>query len=209
MDRQMEQKGAPPGIEKARKRAERQRKYARPLYGLLLKGIRALRTSGDYLEMGAGSGLLAAMVAEDGSATSITAVDISADDITVASEYVRERRLEDRIRCLVGDVYDQNMMRELGKFDLVYSAFSLHHWKDPIKSIGNLWNAVRDNGVLYICDFRRVWWANFLSFRGKGVHSRDSYTPAEIGAILRELGIANYKIKTSFPFFLQSVTAWK
>ena len=163
---------------------------------------------GEYLEMGAGSGFLAAMLAEDTSVKSITAVDISADDVAVANEYFRQAGLEKRIRCLVGDVQDEDLMRGLGRFDLVYSTLSLHHWRDPAGAVGSLWSAVKEGGALYICDFRRVWWARFLRFKGKGVHFEGSFTPAMVGTIFREQGIANFRIRTRF-FILQSVTAWK
>ncbi len=93
--------------------------------------------------MGAGTGLLAAMLAEDASVTTITAVDISPDNVAVASEYFSERGLEGRIRCLAGDVHDGDMMRGLGQFDCVYSILSLHHWGDPAGAVGNLWRAVK------------------------------------------------------------------
>jgi len=194
------------GIDEARKYAEENKRYARLMYRALMKDMKALNKPGHYLEMGAGPGILAIMIAEANPDISITAVDLSPDMAAVANEYIRERKLEDRIRYLVGDVSDENMMQGLGKFDLVYSAFSLHHWRDPDKSISNLWNAVRDNGVLYKYDFKRGWWScllpviDFLSA---------AYTPEEIRAILQELGINNHKIKTLFPSFLQSITVRK
>ena len=110
----------------------------------------------------------------------------------------------------VGDAKDQNMMDGLGKFDLVYSAFSLHHWKDPETSISNLWNAVRDDGILYIYDFKRVWWLYLLPLRSGVIDSiRAAYAPNEVRTILEKLGISNYKVRTRFPFFLQSVVAWR
>lgn len=204
----MEPGAASPGICQARQHARRQRRYERPLYRLFRRDIRTLNIRGDYLEMGAGSGLLAAMLAEDAIATSITAVDISADDVVVCSEFVRERGLASRVRCLAGDVLDEDLMQGLGQFDLVYSTLALHHWRDPARAVGQLWGAVKEGGALYICDFRRVWWARFLRFKGKGIHFEGALTPAMIGTVFREEGIANFRIRTRF-FILQSVTAWK
>ena len=198
------------GVEDARKYAQAHRKYAGLMYRAFLKDLKALHVSGNYLEIGAGPGFLAIMIAEHNPDVSITAIDLSPDMVAVASEYINERKLQDRIHYFVGDVGDQDMMERLGKFDLVYSTFSLHHWKDPETSISNLWNAVKDNGILYIHDFKRVWWLCFLPLKGGEIGSvRASYTPEEIRVILRELGIINYKIKTLFPFFLQSIIACK
>ena len=198
------------GIEDARRFAQAHKKYAGLMYRAFLKGLKALHVSGDYLEMGAGPGFLAIMIVERNPDVSITAVDLSPDMVTVANEYINERKLQDRIHYVVGDVGDQDSMEGLGKFDLVYSTFSLHHWKDPETSISNLWNAVKDNGILYIHDFKRVWWLCFLPLKGGEIGEiRASYTPKEIRAILQKLGIVDYRIKTSFPFFLQSVMARK
>jgi len=116
------------GVEEARKYAEAHKKYARLMYRAFFKELGALHVSGDYLEMGAGPGFLAIMIAERDPDVNITAVDLSLDMATVANEYINERKLQDRINYVVGDVGDQDMMEGLGKFDLVYSTFSLHHW---------------------------------------------------------------------------------
>ena len=198
------------GIEKARKYAEEQKKYARLMYRALLKDMKALDISGQYLEIGAGPGFLAVMIAEDNPGVDISAVDISPHMVTLAKEHIEERKLQERIRCVTADVSDEKPMEELGKFDFVYSAFSLHHWKDPEKSISNLWNAVRDGGMLYIYDFRRVWWLYHLPLKGGFIDSvRAAYLPNEIGVVLQKAGTNKYKVKTTFPFFMQSIVAWK
>lgn len=194
----------------AKEYAEAHRKFANSQYGALLRDMKALNLSGQYLEVGAGPGFLAIMVAEDNPDVHITAVDISPDMAAVAKEYIEEKKLQDRIRYLVADATDGKTIEELGKFDLVYSAFSLHHWKDPGKAISNLWSAVRDNGVLYIQDFRRVWWLYYLPLSGGFMESvRASYTPSEIEAIFQKTGISEYEIKTQFPFLMQSIIARK
>jgi 2-polyprenyl-3-methyl-5-hydroxy-6-metoxy-1,4-benzoquinol methylase len=198
------------GVEDAREYAEKHRKYAGLMYRALLKDMKALAVSGQYLEVGAGPGFLSIMVAEANSDAGITATDISPDMAAVAGEYVAEKGLQDRIRYLVADAGDEKSMRELGQFDLVYSAYSLHHWKDAEASISNLWGAVRDGGTLFIHDFKRVWWLYYLPFNSGEVRSvRASYTPREIRAVLTKLGIANHSVKTRFPFFLQSIIAHK
>lgn len=194
----------------AKEYAEGHRKYANRQYGALLEDMKALNLSGQYLEVGAGPGFLAIMIAEDNPEVHITAVDISSDMAEVAQEYIEERGLQDRIRYLVADATDGKTIEELGKFDLVYSAFSLHHWKDPGKAISNLWSAVRDNGVLYIQDFKRVWWLYYLPLSGGFIESvRASYVPDEIEAILQKAGISKYQIKMSFPCLMQSIIARK
>jgi hypothetical protein len=100
------------------------------------------------------------------------------------------------------DVNDKCTIQGLGKYDLVYSTFSLHHWKDPVKFIGNLWEAVCDNGKLYIYDLKRVWWLYYLPLKGGDIGSiRASYTPPELRKIIQKVGLSNYDVKSFFPFF--------
>ena len=76
-------------------------------------------------------GILATMIAERIASVRITALDLSPDMVAVARARIKEKRLEDRIRCVTADVNDGAAMEGLGLFDLVYSSFSLHHWKTP------------------------------------------------------------------------------
>jgi len=198
------------GMENSEHYGETHGKHAELQYRALLKGIKTLNPPGHYLEVGAGPGILATMIAEDNPNINITAVDVSSDMVAVAKEYIQQKNLQDRIHCAICDARDAAAMEGLGKFDLVYSAFSLHHWKDPERCISNLWNALRANGILYIYDLKRVWWLYFLPLNNGFIESiRASYMPDEIGGFFQNLGVSNYKITTSFPFFMQSAIAWK
>jgi 2-polyprenyl-3-methyl-5-hydroxy-6-metoxy-1,4-benzoquinol methylase len=180
------------------------------MYGDLLKTIKALNVSGRCLDVGAGPGLLAVMVANEHPDITVTAIDLSPDMAAVAGGYIRESGLEDRISYVVGDVGDERLLKKLGKFDLVYSTFSLHHWQAPEKSIRNLWKAVADNGMLYLYDFKRVGWLCSLPLKFNEMNSmRASYTPDEIGSILKRAGVTDYSIKVPFPFLFQSIIARK
>ena len=196
------------GIDNARKYAEKHKKYVGLMYRGILKDIRANGISGNYLEMGAGPGLLAVMVVRQNPEINITAIDLSPDMATVANEYISKNGLENRIRYLVGDVNDEKMLQKLGKFNFVYSTFSMHDWKAPENSLRNLWNSVEDKGMLYIYDFKRIGWLCSLPLRGREIESmRASYSPNEIRDIFRKIGITDCRITTSFPFLFQSITA--
>jgi ubiquinone/menaquinone biosynthesis C-methylase UbiE len=202
--------GAITGVERARDYAEKHKKYARLMYGDLLKTIKTLNISGRCLDVGAGPGLLAIMVASEHPDIMVTAIDLSPDMAAVAGDYIRDNRLEDRISYVVGDVGDERLLKKLGKFNLVYSTFSLHHWEAPEKSIRNLWKVVADNGTLYIYDFRRIGWLCSLPLKINEMKSmRASFTPAEIGSMLKRAGVTNYSIKVPFPFLFQSIVARK
>ena len=198
------------GAEKAREYAEKHKKYAKLMYGDLLRTIKALNISGRCLDVGAGPGLLAIMIANENPDITVTAIDLSPDMAAVAGDYIRDSRLEDRISYVVGDVGDERLMKKLGKFDLVYSTFSLHHWKSPGESIRNLWKAVADNGTLYLYDFKRIGWLCSLPLKINEMNSmKASFTPDEISSILERVGVTHYSIKVPFPFLFQSIVARK
>lgn len=195
-------------IDSARQYAERHKKYASLMYRSILRHIKANHISGSYLEMGAGPGFLAIMLARQNPEVHITAIDLSPGMATVANEYISKNGLENRIRYLVGDVSDEKMLEKLGKFNFVYSTFSMHDWKAPENSLHNLWNAVEGNGVLYIYDFRRIGWLCSLPLKIKEIEPmRAAYSPNEIRDILRKVGITDCRITTSFPFLFQSIVA--
>jgi 2-polyprenyl-3-methyl-5-hydroxy-6-metoxy-1,4-benzoquinol methylase len=198
------------GARESQQYGERHDAHARIQYRALLREIAALNRAGRYLEVGCGTGLLATMVAELNPAIHITALDLSANMVHLAKAHIAEKNLQQRLNCAIGDVGDAASIHQFGEFDVVYSAFSLHHWKDAEKAIANLWGVVRADGILYIYDLKRVWWLYFLPVNGGFTESiRASYTPQEIHGLLQKLDIKKYKITTLFPFFMQSVIAWK
>ncbi len=198
------------GVERVRQYAKAHKKYARLMYGGVVKAVRTLGISGRFLEMGAGPGFLAVMMARKYPDIDITAVDILPSMATVAGEYIAENGLQDRIRYAVGDVNDRDFLRKLGRFDFVYSTFSLHDWKPPDSAIRNLWEAVEDNGILYVHDFRRLGFLRFLPVNDEGLKSMQaSYSPDEIRDALARTGITDYTIKSAFPYIFLTATARK
>jgi len=198
------------GSRESQQYEDRHDAHARLQYRALLREIAALNRAGRYLEVGSGTGSLATMVAELNPAIHITALDLSANMVDLAKAHINEKNLQEMIRCAIGDVGDAASIHQFGEFDVVYSAFSLHHWKDAEKAIANLWNVLRDDGILYIYDLKRVWWLYLLPVNGGFIESiRASYTPNEIHGLFQKLDIKKYKVSTLFPFFMQSVIAWK
>ena len=179
-------------------------------FSSLIKEIVSLNISGKYLEVGAGPGALAVLIAREIKNVEITAIDLSPEMARFAKEYIGESGLNGRIRYLACDAADKKEIEKLGKFDLVYSSFSLHHWKDPETAIGNLMEAVKDDGVLYIYDLKRVWWLYLIPSKGGFISSiRASYLPNEMRHILDRLGLKKYETITHFPYFMQSIIVRK
>jgi SAM-dependent methyltransferase len=96
----------------------------------------------------------------------------------------------------------------LGKFDFVFSIYSLHHWQNLAKGIHNLLDSLADRGVLYLGDLKRVWWLYYLPTRNRDIRQiRAAYLPHELKCILHKMDVNRYEIRTLFPYFLISVVA--
>ena len=192
------------GLDNARQYAESAEK-SMMRYKAFLNNLKSLKVKGRYLEIGAGPGVLTAEVARTHTNVDITAVELSQDMATVGKEYIANNGFDDRIKFVVGDAENEALIHSLGKFDLVYCTYTLHHWNDPEKAIVNLSHTVEDNGILYLYDLRRVWWLYWVPVRNGFFNSiRASYLPIEVKLMLKKLGFDNFKIKNEFPF-MQSI----
>jgi tRNA (cmo5U34)-methyltransferase len=80
------------------------------------------------LDLGAGTGLLSAFIAETYPHAHVTLVDLAADMLARAAE--RLRPYADRIDILVTDMVQ---LPDLGAFDVVVSALAIHHLDDTAK----------------------------------------------------------------------------
>ncbi len=201
------------GAENVAEYGERHKRDTDQKYRPLIKTIKAQSISGRYLEVGAGLGTLAVTISkeiDDVADVEITAIDLSPDMAKAGREYIKESGLKEKVRYFVCDASDESEIDKLGKFDLVYSAFSLHHWRDPERIFKNLVNCIDENGILYLYDLKRVWWLYLLPINGGYINSiRAAYLPSEVGAFLKKCGITKYETRTHFPYFMQSIIAKK
>jgi len=170
-----------------------------------LTSLKKLDIKGRYLEIGSGPGVLTQIVATQHPNAEIIANDISPEMIELAQQDLAED-LKTRIQYKIGDACDINSIKDLGRFDLIYSTFTLHHWDNAELAIKNLYSMLNTDGILYIHDLKRVFWLYYIKTESGFFNSiRAAYKPAEIKTMLNKTGIKNYKIKTIFPFFMQSV----
>jgi ubiquinone/menaquinone biosynthesis C-methylase UbiE len=178
-------------------------------YRAFLKNLNSMNVEGRYLEIGAGPGVLTTEVARIQNAVKITAVELSKDMATVGREFVVESGFENRIQFVTGDAEDESLINSLGRFNLVYCTYTLHHWEDAEKAIHNLTHALTDGGILYLYDLRRVWWLYWVPIRNGFFKSiRAAYTPDEVKSMIQRLGFTHFEIRNEFPF-MQSVFIMK
>ncbi len=173
------------------------------LYNGVIKHINSLKIKGKYLEIGAGPCVLTSMIAESNPEVKIVAFDISPYMVEVAKEFINEKHLQNRIGIYLGDLTDKDNVKNIGKFDLVYSTYSMHHWKNPAEIITNLLDTVADNGILLIHDLKKVWWLYYLPvYKGWFFSSiRAAFTPKEIKNIFHNMDINHVNIKRTYLIF--------
>jgi ubiquinone/menaquinone biosynthesis C-methylase UbiE len=155
------------------------------------------------LEVGTGPGYQTAVIAKEYPKTKIVGLEPSDDMVKIATAYIKERELGDRVSFAEGAVEDEALVGGLGKFDLVYSTFSLHHWADPVRAIRNTYEAVAVGGVQLIFDFERRWLQYYFMPGPRGMREsiKAAYTRVEIEAMMAELGISTFHIERYFPYF--------
>ncbi len=116
--------------------------------------------------------------------------------VQVAQEHIRSTKQDETISFQNGSAEDSDLIASLGKFDVVYSTFSLHHWPDPLLGISNLLNSLSDSGVLYIYDFYRGGLFYYLKIKRDVWESiRASYTSDEISSFLNQLGVQSFTLE--------------
>ncbi len=188
------------GLDGARRYAEIAQR-SRLRYRAFLGHVGSLAISGKYLDIGAGPGIQSALVAQRHPHAQITALEISPDMVTVGREYLERKGLKDRIRYVIGDATDAELIHELGPFDLVYSVHSLHHWRDPHRVIDNCLSAAAPGGTVLIHDLRRAWWLYWIPVHNGLFDSiRAAYVSAELRGMLAGIADISYTVKKDRPF---------
>lgn len=192
-------------IENANKYLNDAKNASKARFSNFLSSLKKLNIKGKYLEIGSGPGILTQIIGTQHPDAEIIACDISPEMIKLAKQDLAEN-LKTKIKYNIGDACDINSIKDLGKFDLIYSTFTLHHWNNAELAIKNLYSMLNDNGLLYILDLKRVSWLYYIKSKSGFFNSiRAAYRQYEIKTILKTIGIKNCTIKTIFPFFMQSV----
>lgn len=183
------------GIETARKYLQMQKGFGtRYLEEFLLK-FKQLNKTGKYLEAGPGPGYVTSLIEQRFKPVSITGLECSTDMISVAEEFLKGTKTETRIDFVAGTVEDTKIIESLGKFDMIYTTYSMHHWNDVQKGIKNLYDALDKNGILFIFDYFRNGFFYYFKMKRRVRESiRAAFRPAEIEQMLLNLGITNYEI---------------
>jgi ubiquinone/menaquinone biosynthesis C-methylase UbiE len=189
------------GDQSAQQYLEMQKKMAQFYLKGVLRILRDQKKHGKFLEIGPGPGYQTVEIMKRFPDSEITAVEPSSDMINVATAYSQSQGVRNRLKFVEGAVEDNGLIQGLGTFDLIYSTFSLHHWKEPVKAIQNLYGALKTGGKILLYDFERHWLTYYLPIR-KGISEsiRASYTLKEIISMLSVINIKNYRVQRHFPY---------
>jgi ubiquinone/menaquinone biosynthesis C-methylase UbiE len=156
------------------------------------------------LEIGAGPGWVSVCLAQLRPDLRITVADLSADMLGIAAQNFAAHGVAGEF--VQGEV-EQLPEAMLGRFDLVYSRDSLHHWSDPTEGFRQLRSVLKPGGMLLVGDGRRD-----LSLAGRlmvavisrsigdmGKYWRTSlaaaYTPNELNLMMKQSGLSEVKVQ--------------
>lgn len=192
-------------LDRATDYLEEVRKSPRTRYMDFLSLVKKLDIKGRYLDVGCGPGLLTSTVARIHPSAMIAGIDNSEEMIELARIEL-DNNLKERVEYFIADACDADSLKNLGKFDLIFSTYTMHHWEDAPQAIKNLCEILNDGGTLCIFDLKRVWWLYYFPSQSGFFKSvRASYRPSELRKIMDNMGVSVYTINTHIPFFLISL----
>ncbi len=123
--------------------------HRRFVAGALALGV----SQGTCLDLGTGPGSVALAIARKSPALRIVGLDLAARMVELA----RDRALRSRLdgRGLWPQADGHCLPFASGSFDLVVSAFALHHWVDPVRILDEIARVLAPGGRYYIADLCR------------------------------------------------------
>jgi ubiquinone/menaquinone biosynthesis C-methylase UbiE len=130
-------------------------RLTRRLYQRVIEDMVPLQLAvAQVLDAGTGPGTLARNISRHFPQLRVYGIDLSADMIRLARHHAQRERVQERVQFDIGDVahlpYPDN------SFDLVVSTISLHHWREPVQPLQELYRVLRPGGRLWIYDARFI-----------------------------------------------------
>ncbi|GBC60227.1 hypothetical protein DENIS_1178 [Desulfonema ishimotonii] len=112
--------------------------------------ILTCRARGRLLDIGTGPGWLLVKLHEKSSDLRLTGLDISAPMITTARKNIRRLGLSEHIYFREGTA--AHLPFAGNSFDIVVSTGSLHHWKEPVRGLNEVYRVLCPGGYALIYD---------------------------------------------------------
>jgi len=151
----------------------------RNYYGVAVWAAESPSPAPNILDMGAGTGLLSALLLEKYPAADITLLDLSENMLAVAQERFSGKT---NVRFRTGDYAQADLG---GPYDLICSALSIHHLEhgDKRRLFGKIYRAISPGGIFVNADqsdgetpyFERRYLAYWNDFLAEGPLSADEH----------------------------------
>lgn len=154
-------------------------------------------TSGEVLDVGTGTGLLAIQFAKRIPGVTVVGLDLSNVVLELARDTAQASEVASRVTFKHGDAQDMPFDDDV--FDLVVSSNTLHLIENPVRMFDEIQRVLKPMGKFFISDFRRSWLGILTS------HIRASYSPKEVENLLRRSKLRNWEVQDRF-FWLNIVS---
>ncbi len=125
----------------------------RDIRSRVVEEVCAVVSSGKILDVGTGPGYLPFEIARKAHALEIVGIDLSPGMVALARKTTEKIGLAQRVSFQVANA--SSLPFEDKTFDLVVSTLSLHHWSAPAADFKEICRVLKDNGTVYIYDFRK------------------------------------------------------
>jgi ubiquinone/menaquinone biosynthesis C-methylase UbiE len=119
-------------------------------YDLLVQDILRYCQGGNCLDVGMGPGWLLIKLHEQSPALHLHGIDISPSMVAKATANVRKAGLAGIIEGKAGDAC--HIPYGDGFFDAVVSTGSIHHWKEPVRALNEIYRVLKHGGYALLYD---------------------------------------------------------